>query len=81
MGLRFWGKDPNSDTGQCPSVWVDEDTGDLLVQGWKATEAEQAECRKSGDIPDSEAVVRVPASLRKLLKEACDDAHRHRPRL
>ncbi|MCM1976392.1 hypothetical protein [Streptomyces sp. G1] len=78
MALRFWGKDPNSDTGQCPSVWVDQDTGDVVVQGWKATDAETAECRESGDIPDSEAVVRLPAAMTEILRKACDDADRRR---
>ncbi|MEW1700973.1 hypothetical protein ACIQCR_15355 [Streptomyces sp. NPDC093249] len=78
MALRFWGKDPDSDTGQCPSVWVDEATGDLVVQGWKATEVEQDECRRAGEIPDTEAVVRIPATMTKILREACDDADRRR---
>ncbi|MFD7838273.1 hypothetical protein [Streptomyces sp. NPDC059761] len=81
MALRFVGKDPNSDTGQCPSVWVDEVSGDVLVQGWKAEPAVVAECLKAGDIPDTEAVVRLPARMVELLREACDDAERRRARL
>ncbi|WP_328623484.1 MULTISPECIES: hypothetical protein [unclassified Streptomyces] len=78
MALRFVGKDPDSDTGQCPSVWVDEASGDVLVQGWKAEPAVIAECLEAGDIPDTEAVVRLPARMVELLREACDDAERRR---
>jgi hypothetical protein len=35
MGLRFIGIDPATNGGNCPSVWVDEETGDFLFQGWE----------------------------------------------
>ena len=34
MALRFVGKDPESDTNNCPAVFIDEETGDFLLQGW-----------------------------------------------
>ncbi|MFD7915973.1 hypothetical protein ACFV30_35565 [Streptomyces sp. NPDC059752] len=76
MALRFIGIDPDSDTGQCPTVWVDEDTADAVIQGWKADEALLAQCLETGSIPDSESVVRIPARMVAMLREACDDAER-----
>ncbi|MFB6564086.1 hypothetical protein ACFCYH_35260 [Streptomyces sp. NPDC056400] len=78
MALRFIGIDPDSDTGQCPTVWVDEDTADVVVQGWKADEVLRAQCLETGSIPDTESVVRIPARMVAMLREACDDAERRR---
>jgi hypothetical protein len=32
MALRFIGIDPNTGTGESPTVWVDEEKLDLVVQ-------------------------------------------------
>ncbi|UUU44389.1 MULTISPECIES: hypothetical protein [unclassified Streptomyces] len=76
MALRFIGIDPNSDTGQCPTVWVDEATADVVIQGWKADQALLDECLETGAIPDTEGVVRIPARMVTMLREACDAAER-----
>ncbi|MER6395726.1 hypothetical protein ABT263_06605 [Kitasatospora sp. NPDC001603] len=76
MSLRFIAKDPNSPDGDSPTVWVDEENDDLVIQGWKADSATEAECRAVGGIPDHEAVVRVPARLAQAIREACDVAER-----
>jgi hypothetical protein len=34
MAYRFLGKWDRSPDGESPSAWVDEDTGDLILQGW-----------------------------------------------
>jgi hypothetical protein len=36
MALRFVGIDPDTDLEHCPTVWADEEAGELVVQGWKA---------------------------------------------
>ncbi|QQN77164.1 hypothetical protein [Streptomyces sp. XC 2026] len=72
MALRFIAKDPNSRDGQCPSAWVDEQSGELIIQGWKADEEMLGECLKAGTIPDNEAVVRLPARMVPVIREACD---------
>ncbi|MFD3803250.1 hypothetical protein ACFWSF_13285 [Streptomyces sp. NPDC058611] len=74
MALRFVGIDPNTDTGQCPTVWVDENNADVVLQGWKADQQTEAECLATGSIPDTEAVIRIPARMVKILREACDAA-------
>ncbi|MDT0347018.1 hypothetical protein [Streptomyces litchfieldiae] len=82
MALRFIGVDP--DTGQqgSPTIWVDEVNGEIVVQGWKPSAALNAECAANPapghtpGIPPHEAVVRIPARMVPMLKEACDAAER-----
>lgn len=76
MALRFVGIDPNTGGGNCPTVWVDEETSDLIVQGWKVDELTLQDCLKTGAIPETEAVVRIPLRMVSLVKEACDVAER-----
>lgn len=74
MALLFFGKDPNTNGDDCPTVWVDDTSADLLLQGWKADEATEAECRTVGHIPDTETVIRIPARMVPLIRKACDEA-------
>ncbi|MFF3989086.1 hypothetical protein ACFY0B_31435 [Streptomyces sp. NPDC001797] len=74
MTLRFIAKDPNTNGDNCPTVWVDEETKDFIIQGWKADEATVRECLETGGIPDTEAVVRLPARMVAAIREACDAA-------
>ena len=74
MSLRFLGIYPNTPDDGSPTVWLDEDTGDLVIQSWKADEATLRECREVGsvpghttDVPDHEAVVRLPANMLQFL--------------
>lgn len=76
MALRFIAKDPNTNGENCPTVWVDEDTRELVIQGWKPDAAMIAQCLQTGPIPDSEAVVRLPARMMAAVREACDAAER-----
>ncbi|WTL20306.1 hypothetical protein OG329_26920 [Streptomyces sp. NBC_01506] len=63
MALRFVGKDPESGDHGSPAVRVDEETKDLLVQGWAADAQTTAESSKDVAIPDHESVVRVPKRM------------------
>lgn len=76
MELTFIAKDPNTNGAQCPTVWVDHEAGEMIVQGWKAGDEMLSECLKSGPIPDSEAVVRLPLCMVAAIREACDVAER-----
>lgn len=71
--LRFIGVDPESQQGNSPTVWVDEDTSDLVIQGWKLDGETTAQV---GRVPDHETVVRVPARMVEIIRRACDDAER-----
>lgn len=77
MALRFIGIDPPTGSGQSPTVWVDEETREIVIQGWKPSVELEAECAATTvpghavGIPDNEAVVRIPARMASILREAC----------
>ncbi|MEU9197430.1 hypothetical protein [Streptomyces hundungensis] len=80
MALLFFGKDPNTNGDDCPTVWVDDASADLVLQGWKADAGTETECLAVGHIPDTEAVIRIPARMVPLIRKACDAAEqRGRP--
>ena len=89
MALEFLGKDPDSPNGGSPTVWWEEETAEIVVQGWlpdlemyaKINETEWVPGHPTG-VPDHEAVVRIPARMIPILRKACDAAERaglHRP--
>ncbi|CDR05821.1 DUF6879 family protein [Streptomyces iranensis] len=53
MTLRFIAKDPNTNGDNCPTVWVDEKSKDLIIQGWKADSATEQECLETGNSPEN----------------------------
>jgi hypothetical protein len=38
MALIFVAIDPNTNGDHCPAVFIEEETGDLLFQGWTVTD-------------------------------------------
>jgi len=78
MAFKFLAIDPETPQTNSPTVWVEEETGDLIVQGWTAMdEATLAEIARVGsipghstDVPEHETVVRLPARIVPLLKKA-----------
>ncbi|MFI6464441.1 hypothetical protein [Streptomyces sp. NPDC050528] len=76
--LRFIGIDPDTKTGDSPTVWVDQEKGELVFQGWKPDPQLEAECAAfevpghAVGIPVDEAVIRVPARMVHMIREACD---------
>ncbi|MEV2277048.1 hypothetical protein AB0I72_15840 [Nocardiopsis sp. NPDC049922] len=78
VNLKFVGKDPESNNGRSPTVFVDADNADLVIQGWTADAETLAACQKIDIIPDHESVVRIPSRLIELLRKACDDVERVR---
>ncbi|MFJ9819692.1 hypothetical protein ACIRU3_31405 [Streptomyces sp. NPDC101151] len=74
MALRSFGKDPETNGDHCPTVWLDEEKQEFVFQGWKADEALQAQCLVTGPIPDTEAVIRLPARMAQQIREALDAA-------
>ncbi|MQS34272.1 hypothetical protein [Streptomyces katsurahamanus] len=83
MDLTFVGIDPETTGGGSATVWVEEETADLILQGKEATallketigEAEWVPGHDRG-IPDHETVIRIPARMMPILREACDVAER-----
>ncbi|WP_443065300.1 hypothetical protein [Streptomyces sp. NBC_00536] len=76
MSLLFFGKDPDTDEDHCPTAWVDDQNADLVLQGWKADDATEKRCLEFGPIPDTEAVIRIPARMVAQIRKACDAAER-----
>ncbi|MER8067148.1 hypothetical protein ABTZ59_02360 [Streptomyces sp. NPDC094034] len=76
MSLLFFGKDPETDEDHCPTVWVDDENDDLVLQGWKIDGATENKCLQVGPISDTEAVIRVPARMVPQIRKACDAAER-----
>jgi hypothetical protein len=71
VALEFIGKDPESDTNNCPAVFIEEETGDFLLQGWTVTDpAMLDDAGKHSPLADNESLVRVPARMRAILMEA-----------
>lgn len=82
MALTFIGIDPNTGQNGSPTAWVDTDTADIVLQGYTADEVTRQECIENSapghakGIPDHETIIRIPAHLVPLLREACDAAER-----
>lgn len=82
MSLRFIGIDPNTGDEESPTVWVDERRQELVLQGWLPDEETMAECAAftvpghAVGIPDNEGVVRIPARMVTMIREACDALER-----
>ncbi|WP_113699268.1 hypothetical protein [Nonomuraea lactucae] len=72
MALRFVGIDPDTNGDNCPSIWVDDEDGSIVIQGWEVTDTtDLAQVAARSPIPDHEKVVRVPRRMASLLMEAC----------
>jgi len=70
--LRFIGVDPDTPNNGSPTVWVDDEDGSIVVQGWRITDRTAlAQIRATGPIPDHETVLRLPARMAPFLIEAC----------
>ncbi|GAA4960992.1 hypothetical protein GCM10023205_25500 [Yinghuangia aomiensis] len=72
MRLVFVAVDEKSGGGNCPTVWVDEDAGELVFQGWDALPEMLEACRATGPVPDGESVVRLPVRMADAIRRACD---------
>lgn len=79
MNLEFLGIYPNTPTDESPTIWVDKDTGDLLIQSYRATPEEVRACQKVGsipghstDVPDHETIVRLPKVMLKYIPHPND---------
>ena len=71
MALVFIAIDPETDSDHCPAVFAEEETGDLLFQGWTVTDSQTlADVARHSPIADNESVVRLPARMRAMILEA-----------
>lgn len=78
MSLLFIGIDPNTGDHESPTVWVDEEAQELVLQGWKPGPELEAKCAAfevpghALGIPEHEAVIRIPARMVPMIRKACD---------
>jgi hypothetical protein len=71
MALVFLAIDPDTTGDHCPAVFVEEETGDLLFQGWTVTDPQVlADVARHSPIAGNESVVRLPARMRAVILEA-----------
>jgi len=74
MSLLFIGIDPNTNGLNCPAVFVDQETGDLLLQGSTVTDPLiLADVASHSPIGGHESVVRIPARMKAIILEAVND--------
>lgn len=83
MTLRFLGIDPNTGGEGSPTVWVEEESADLILQGEEADELLKTQVGSTqwvpghrAGIPAHERVIRIPARMVPILREACNAAER-----
>ncbi|WP_339152208.1 hypothetical protein WID27_12675 [Streptomyces sp. F41] len=70
MSLKFLGIWPNTSDDGSPTIWLDDTTGDLIIQSWTADEATVRQAQEVGsvpghstEVPDHESVIRLPANM------------------
>lgn len=77
MNIHFVGIDPETDEDGCPTVWVDTDAQDLLVQSYetdsKTSEMCDALSPARAPIPSGETVIRIPKRMIPIIRKACDE--------
>ncbi|EKX61434.1 hypothetical protein Sipo8835_29435 [Streptomyces ipomoeae] len=77
MNIRFVGIDPETDEDGCPTVWVDMDTADLLIQSYEVDEETSSTCDAlspaRSPIPPGETVIRIPRRMIPIIRKACDE--------
>ncbi len=61
MALVFAGIDPDTGGDNCPAVFIEDETGDLIFQGWTVIDPKMlAEVAQHSPTADNESVVEAP---------------------
>ena len=70
MALRFIAISPDTGSNESPTIWLDEPTGDLIIQSYTADTETVAEAQRVGsipghatEIPSHESMIRLPAHM------------------
>lgn len=66
MALIKLGKDPESPVNDSPTVYLDDETGHYVLQGWKVTDEERL---AQMNIPDHETVIVFPKRMMQFFPE------------
>lgn len=77
MALKFIAIDQETDRDNSPTLWLDDATGDLIIQSYTADEATVTEAARVGsipghstEIPPHESMIRLPARMLQFLPRA-----------
>lgn len=74
MSLKFIGIDPATPNAGCPSVWVDEATGDLILQGSEELDdANRALIVARSRLLPGERIIRIPNRMRHIVAQALEN--------
>lgn len=81
MALHFLGIDPNSPTDESPTIWLDDATGDLIIQSYVADGSTVDQAKEVGsipghstDIPPGETIIRLPAKMLQFIPRPNGDS-------
>ena len=74
MSLRFVAIDPETQNGGSPTVWVDEDVKEIVIQGWSA--GPELRERIAATMAPGQGVIRIAVRLTPMLRQACGEAER-----
>ncbi|MFE0687511.1 hypothetical protein ACFV0Z_05165 [Streptomyces xiamenensis] len=66
MALKKLGKDPESPEGGSPTVYLDEESGNYILQGWRVTDVQRLD---QLDIPGHETVIEFPKRMMQFFPE------------
>jgi hypothetical protein len=66
MRAKFLGKDPDSHTGESPTLFATDRTDRVtyIAQGWKVTDPQAL--ADVGDVPDHEGLIEIPEDVLKM---------------
>lgn len=76
MRARFLGKDPESQVGQSPTLFVTDrtDRKTYIAQGWVVTDPQTL--ADVGPVPEGEAIIEVPEDVLKFSLRAYQEGDR-----
>ena len=66
MRATFLGRDPDSQSGQSPTLFATDRTDRVtyIAQGWKVTDSQAL--ADVGDVPDHEELIEIPEDVLKM---------------
>ena len=82
MPLRFIAIDPETNGNGSSTFWLDEDTREIIAQGYIADEALRRKVTETpapdheAGIPEGEDIIRIPVRMVPALRKVCDAAER-----
>ncbi|GAB2792764.1 hypothetical protein [Streptomyces daliensis] len=81
MALRFLGISPDTKEDKSPTIWQDEESGDLIIQSWRADAATIKQAKEAGsipghssEVPPEETVIRLPANMLQFIPGSEDNS-------